>query len=480
MASTVQPTIQTQDTTSSLTSGDSRESIARTVSNQMCELIFDESGAINITNKKRRLIKATMDKTCGIPDCILHGYYPDDREIGTGDPDEEIVEISKIFEKCPSIAFSNLEKTIRKWIAEFTKTSSIQNEISWEKYDTFESDLSYDQEETGGYEEHKEGTPEHVYETETSTKPVYSSDPIKNIIIGGYKLFLQNVHDKKSKIKTRGVDLASEVSMYSRSSVYDLSIEEKIDQYCRELKEFLSDTFNPSFTWNDFKDSVIPVLDISGSMQGIPLEKGLFYMLVLVKLFGFTKLYYFGSDLRTKVIGDYTSNLDLIRTIYVGTHGSTNLESVFKKLNETPTDGKNIIIVTDSDCDPGHTVSNPFHGVISGVYPNITNCNFVVVNVKETTMKFPYLDIDPKVCYLSGNNPKTINGFIKAMCESVKTKTPITPTLILKHSLDLKELELPFKVPSYSKVMTKEKITKLHNAIKKNLPKTLDPSHTDI
>jgi hypothetical protein len=97
-----------------------------------------------------------------------------------------------------------------------------------------------------------------------------------------------------------------------------------------------------------------------------------------------------------------------------------------------------------------------------------------VINVKLEKLNFPYIDIDPKVCYLTGNNPKTINGLIKSMIISTRDKIPITPDLILTHSLDMEELELPEIPNQYSMVLSEEEISSLFRVILKNIPSKPD------
>ena len=66
------------------------------------------------------------------------------------------------------------------------------------------------------------------------------------------------------------------------------------------------------------------------------------------------------------------------------------------------------------------------------------------MNVNEEKMNFPYLNMDPNVCYVTGNKPKTLNGFIKALIFSIINKIILTPSLVLKYSLELEELKEDF------------------------------------
>jgi len=200
---------------------------------------------------------------------------------------------------------------------------------------------------------------------------------------------------------------------------------------------------------------------------------------VLAKVFKINKLYYVSSDLNIKNINFINSTyLHIIQQIYTHVTGSTNLDSVFVQLNIEKQSGKNIIIITDGDCDPTmhSNQTNPFHEATmldksKSKYPNILDCNFVIINVKEKNMAFPYLNLDSKVCYLNGNNPKTIIGFIKALTISSKTNKPITPDLVLKCTLNLNELVVDKQIKAYSKVMSDSRIERMYTIFMKNIPK---------
>jgi hypothetical protein len=85
-------------------------------------------------------------------------------------------------------------------------------------------------------------------------------------------------------------------------------------------------------------------------------------------------------------------------------------------------------------------------------------------------MNFPYLGMDPKVCYVTGNNPKTLNGLIKSLVMSARDKVPITPEVVLKNSLDMELLELPCPVPPYTMILSNDDIHRLYNVIMSNIP----------
>jgi hypothetical protein len=401
------------------------------IKKRMKELLFS-SGKIEITNKIQRQIKKMFNEQINLTDRMFQGYHTDGTVIGsTTDEEKEVEMLFQVLKKTPTQSFAKAKKTIQNW---FLKSIT-------------DSEYKY---------------PSRKHE----------------LIIKAYTKYEEEAKKKTITVKTHGLDFVSKCMEYSTSNVVDPIIEEQIEKACEELKTLVFSSFNETYTFEDFAKSLVLVLDISGSMCGKPIQTGLFYLFIMVKVFGIDVVHYFESiHIEKKIIPAWSTNLDLIKQIYTNTKGSTNLSAVFNFLNIKNTYDKNVVIITDGDCDPSYDNNNPFHKVLSGIsYPNIKNCNFIVVNVKETNLNFPYLNIDPKVCYLTGNNPKTLNGFIKALCEAVKSKIAITPDMILKYSLDMEELTLDFAVPKYSNVMTDERIASLFDVFCKNLPpKKIEP-----
>lgn len=415
----------------SLDSDDWKARKALEIKKNLEDLLF-KSGKFELTNKTRRSIKKFFNEQINLTDRMFQGFHIDGSIIGTlNNISLEINMLYQIFKKTPTLSFAKAEKTVKKWIAEFHNSNS----------------------------------------------KIYPSKK-HELIITAYEKYMEEVRNKKVTVKTRGLDLVTKCYQYWENSVFDPVLEEQINKACEELKTFVLPSFDDTFTFGEFSESIVPILDISGSMLGIPHETGLFYLLMLVKVFGVKTIHYFESIHYCKTIeAGWETNIELIKQIYRGVTGSTNLSSVFHYLDIIKTNGKNIIIITDGDCDPekSGSSSNPFHQVTRSdkamsKYPNVTDCNFIVVNVNQTELKFPYLNVDPQVCYLTGNNPKTINGFIKALCEATKLKKMITPDMILKYSLLLPELELEFSVPKFSNTMTDEQIENLFTVFQKNLP----------
>jgi len=180
-------------------------------------------------------------------------------------------------------------------------------------------------------------------------------------------------------------------------------------------------------------------------------------------------LYYFESELHQVKLTQEELNgtmCGLVKKIYKKVQGSTCLEVVFDHFRLNNIRDKNVIIITDGDCDPNHGTVNPFHSAPKTMH----GLRYVVVNVKETKMNFPYLGLDPDVSYVTGNNPNTLNGLIKALIISMCQNIPITPTLVLSQSLDMDELVHNFNLKSFVKKFDLEEKTTIFKIFQKNRP----------
>ncbi len=434
------------------------------VKSQLESVLF-ANGSLNMTNKARRQVKKLFNELVNLTDKMFQGFHTDGSVIGTLDNDvKEIDMLYRVLKKTPTLSFAKAEKTIKKWMSD-ARNAHLGSVSTSETRAPFNNARCR--------RATRESNPEPEVLSYTSKK--------HELIAGAYSKYMEEVKSKKVQVKTRGIDFVTKCFDYWRSGEVDAVLEEQINKACEDLKALVSSSFDDEFTFEDFANSLVLVLDISGSMSGTPLNTGLFYMLMMVKVFGVSTLYYFESALEIRTIRpDWTTNLDLINQVYSHSKGSTELASVFEYLNAARTERKNVIIITDGDCDPGHysasyNSSNPFHEVTredkaKSMYPHVKDNNYVVVNVKQEEMNFPYLDMDPKVCYLTGNNPKTLNGFIKALCESTKSGIAITPDSVLKYTLAMDELEFKSPVPTYSLTMSDERIGQLFEVFKKNLP----------
>ncbi len=382
------------------------------------------------TNKNRRKIKKIFNKYVNLTDNLFKGIHSDGSLFNShASKDTEIEMIYQVIKKTPTISLKNFSSTVNKFINS-KKVQSARNEL----------------------------------------------------LIEGYKKYLQALKENKTKAKVHGLDISEKcMQFYLSTEESDVELEAQLQQLVNKLIEYMQGAFTEDFTYQNFADSIVPVIDISGSMDGVPINTGLYYFLMMTKVFKVKELYYFESAAHKVSLTEEDISgpiCKLIKKIYKRVQGSTDLCSVFDLLDKESKENKIIMIITDGDCDPRGGTRNPFHVATNpGTFSHLHKNNYVVVNVKVDRLNFPFIDIDPKVCYLTGNNPKTINGLIKSLVVSSRDKIPITPSLILNYTLELDELDLPVVIPKFNKTLTEEQISKLYNimCIKNQPPKPVTP-----
>jgi hypothetical protein len=381
------------------------------------------------TNKNRRKIKKIFNSYVNLTDHLFKGIHSDGTQFGShASRDEEVELIYNQLKRTPTISLNNFTKTIKKFASDEAPLS-LRNQL----------------------------------------------------LVDGYARYVKALTRKEAVAKVRGLDITSKCWTFFRDEVdTDAELEAQLGEAVNQIRQYLQSSFNEEFTFEDFANSLIPVLDISGSMSGVPIETGLYYFLIMVKIFGTKELYYFESVAHKLTLTQ--EEIDgpicaLIKKIYTPVSGSTNLKAVFDMLEEDSKSNKTVMIITDSDCDPNrgprNGSSNPFHQATTpgNGYSHLPSNNYVVVNVKLEKLNFPFIDIDPKVCYVTGNNPKTLNGLIKSIIISKRDNISITPELILTNSLQMDELNLPdIQLRPYSKVFTQSEINNIFKVIQKNLP----------
>lgn len=426
----------------------------------------NQFGYSNIfTNKTRRLIKKCFNSHINLLDNLFKGIHQDDSIFGSlGSEEEEINLICNQIKKSATLAYARFEKTVKRYI--------------------YKQKLEYKLEKKNNHH-HLDDNIE-IYEE-------YIEDDenlVKKYLVKGLEKYYELLKNGKAQSKTTGLDASTQVwDFFTGTESFDQSVESKLIELSNQLKESLVKITGDEL-FNEMAEKFSLVLDISGSMRGIPIETGLLYMVLMTRVFGIKRLYYFESNLSILDLTEQDLSETmcyLVKKIYRYTTGSTNLESVFENFINEKITGKNVIIITDGDCDPNmHRIltnksSNPFHSAPK----SSQNLKYVVVNVKETKMNFPYLGLDPDVCYVSGNNPKTLVGLFKALIKSINENICLTPTLVLTCSLDLDELSNEFEVGTFSKEFTQSEIEKIHQIFMINLaPKnlhTIQPiNHIDI
>ncbi len=386
-----------------------------------------------LTNKTRRLIKKCFNSHLNLLDNLFKGVHLDGKKFGWTtekglSENIEILDIANQIKRSASLAFDRFEKTVKS----YNKISS-----RGEKSQTVEL------------------------------------TPNQSLLLKGYQKYLEMLKTGKAQVKTRGLDVSFQVwDFFVSDEIFSQSVESKLEKMMKELSEEISNIVGEE-KFNELANKFEIVLDISGSMSGDPIQIGLLYMCLMTKVFGIKRLFYFESNLHQINLSDKivkNGNMcELVKKIYKHPTGSTNLECAFEHIRTEGICNKNIIIITDGDCDPSRysSSSNPFHNAPK------ENCgiNYVVLNVKETKMNFPYLNMDPNVCYITGSNPKTINGLIKALVESSEKSIKLTPSLVLKHSLNSDEFAHQFNIEcNQLNPLNTDEIDKLFDVFVKNQP----------
>ena len=382
------------------------------------------SSGCYFTKKNQRKLKKLFNKYVNLTDCLYQGVHSDGSKFGSkSSRDEEIELIFQVIKKTPTLSASKLTNFIKKIRKENVEEMSLRD----------------------------------------------------NLLVQSYDKYLQAINENQVKAKVKGLDVSDRCMEFFRSNkLEDPELESQLSELCNGIESYLRPCFSEEFTFSNFANSLELVLDVSGSMQGTPLNTGLLYFVILARIFKIKQLHYFSSTTEVRNLSDEDLNgsfCTLIRKVYMCTAGSTVLQSAFDTLESNKKSNKQVVIITDGDCDPHGGTSNPFHNVtVPGKYQHLHTNNYIVVNVKQTKMNFPYLGMDPKVCYVTGNNPKTLNGLIKSLVMSVRDKVPITPEAVLMNSLDMEQLELPCPVPTYQMILSNDVIHRLYDVIISNMP----------
>jgi hypothetical protein len=271
-----------------------------------------------------------------------------------------------------------------------------------------------------------------------------SDIPYKRVLYQAYCAIEQEVQQKNFQVKATGINPVEKCYQYWQSEDEDIILEATLDTKLKLLRERLG--------------NVTPALDIvidnSGSMDGKPIQAAFYITMMLHRLFAFSSAVIFNSSATIFTIRG-KSWKDVINSIYHPTAGSTNLESIFRHLENN----SNItLILTDGDCDPTSHGANPFQEALT----RFPNRKFIVWNLKESKLHFPYCISDQRVGYLSGNDPSVISGVLQLLSKG----QPITPIGLMNECIT--DLESPVRVEASLRAMTPEEIRSLHCAVRSN------------
>ena len=378
---------------------------------------YNQRNTVFFTNRIRRKIKVLFNEYINITDNLFKGLHTDNTKFGSHSNEPlEITMIYDVIRKTPSISNQLFTKKMKR----IQQLSKFQNEN------------------------------QDIIENQASHRTLRD-----NYLVKGYLKYIESIKTKVITAKSRGVDLSQECFQYYVTSEYeindkdyDYNLDSKLNDMIDSLRKYLLPCFNETFTYDNFSKNVVLLLDNSGSMDGTPLETGLLYILMMIKIFRVKTFYLFNSDTSTVNLTNEDIDdkiLNLLKKVYVNVRGSTNLQSAFTLFERLELTNKKVIIISDGDCDEDIDGKSPFRDItkLNGKYKFINLNSYVVVNVNSEMMSFPYLSTDANVCYVSGNNAKTLRGFIKSVIVSIEKNIVLTPFLILQSTIGTDELILP-------------------------------------
>ena len=272
-----------------------------------------------------------------------------------------------------------------------------------------------------------------------------------------YRVFLRlhdQVANKEFSVKSHGLNNSLANSCYNAytTKIFDPFLESAMTSKLEKLKE--------KMRINSPLPGLDVVIDYSGSMRGEPLKNALYITLLLNRLYNVESAVLF-SDTAKRVYIQGETWYSSIQSFYRNESGSTNLESVFSYLENND---NTTLIITDGDCDPviidGQENNSPFQSALQ----RFPSRKFIVWNVKQSKLHFPYSVKDNRVGYISGNEPSVIEAVFKCLSNG-----ELTPMTLLESCIS--EIEHPFVLDPIEKPFTANQIEKLFFSIKKNIPK---------
>lgn len=388
-----------------------------------------------VTNKTLRQLKSYFDGIQYLGTPLLKGYHFDGTPFGAAaNPETEYKMIADYLSKLSTQALERVKKTIRKYKQVEGKTLT-----SRESY-----------------------------------------------LVAGLEQYQKLISEKPEKVKTNGLVLTEQLwEVANDSSKFTPSLEAQVVKQAEELREYLSTSFDASYTFEQFVSELQLVIDRSGSMEGKPYQTALYHALLLWEAFGLREVIFFETDTEVISLPKNMSVCDKIKYLYRCTQGSTQLNKALEFVQENyniTKQRKFVLVLTDGDCDycfSNNGSNNPFHKY----YETLPEHRFCVFNLKAEKLCFPYLMDDTRTSYLGGNNMKVLIGVTKALVTAIKNNTNFTPNDVLMSALDLEELDFDFSKYNFNyyvaPVISQHRMEKLFKVVKHNLPKVKVSTPTD-
>ena len=288
-----------------------------------------------------------------------------------------------------------------------------------------------------------------AFDQMVKTISAFSSEQgYKKVLYQACCILKEQVNNKTFSVKATGMNPIKDCYYYFKSDAYNPVLESMLTTKFNELRTRLG----------GYLSSIDLVIDNSGSMDGEPTQTAFYIGLMLHRLYHLESAVIFNSTAKRRYISGMTW-YDTIKSLYQGVQGSTHLESVFSHLENN---SNTTIIITDGDCDPLTGGLSPFQVGLER-FP----CRkFIVWNVKQKKLHFPYCVADQRVAYLSGNEP----GLIEAVCKTLQKGT-LSPETVL--STCLEEFQSPVNLSPANCECRTEHAQTLYDAIQKNIPNSI-------
>jgi len=282
-------------------------------------------------------------------------------------------------------------------------------------------------------------------------------------------------------------DLASEAYLCYTRNKYSAMVEERLNEKIEEYRFKWTTRFNESFTVDDFEKNVVLIVDCFPSMEGVEFELNLLYIFMITKIFRIKEIVYFHSsaEIRTFTEEDLDGPiLLLLKKVYTrcSTKGTTYLWSAIQLLELHKIENKTVIIVTDSNCDPWQSATKSVLNRMyySGETEYVSSNKYVILNITEPHLTFPYLNIYENILYVNGTN--TLLSIIGAFIQSKYNDVELDADLILDCFLNSSHFKIP-EIMFDNKTMfninristDEEDINQHYIAWKKEYPITIHP-----
>lgn len=395
---------------------------------KISKLLSDSKKKSNkyLTNKTCRLIKKLFNQGINIIDHLFQGQHKDKTLIGSYDDDEkEIDMISKVFDKATLLSIKKSQKIMIKWNI-----------------------------------------------VDLNLLPIY-----QRLIIKGFQKYKEN----NIILKVKKPELSKECFKYFKN--YPLDPITNITKELGAIENQFMKTFinyqDKSFSFNEFNNSLIFIIDNTMSMHGKPNEIALFYSLFMIKVLKLKKIYFMNnlsiSELEIYDLDYKSSYLYLIKKIYRSCFGLCDLKNKLSIINKRNFINKNILFLTSSN----KLEANPFSYIDDlQNYKNVTN-NLTIMNLNENKLNIPYYNLESKITYIDGNKLILFINIIKTLYSiSIETKilnksvellnTDINS--IINNSIDEVNITNLGVIPKYTYKLSDQRINELFIAYTNNIP----------